>query len=474
MVTGREALFSVEQAISRVRSDEGQLDAALRSAMEEAARLRREETGGFRTLARIKLGVMVRDKVIDGLDATEQRALAMIEGHRRQIEALARRRGDAQIALDRAETGKHDRNQDLANAIEALDQQRDHTAERIKSDPSWKAAGAAVEAARKVAANADQKASLAEADLATKGKPYEDDPLFTYLWRKKHGQAEDTSGRFVRFVDRKIARLIKYQEARANYAMLQEIPARLREHAKNKQNDVEIELQRVAEIERKALVADGIEPVEARANAAHTAMKAAEAEVAKITAELQQVEADREKATGAGDDAVYDQAVSQLAQALAQEDLRQLYQEAVRTATNEDDQAISVISAARAALQKTDSEVAQIRTAIREMAVRRSELEGARDRARSSGYEDPRGTFGGGQEMIGAVIGGILGGALRGGALDQVFHDNYRFPSPRSDPGFGGSPGTQSWPNPWPQGRTGSSRGADSDASGGWRTGGTF
>jgi hypothetical protein len=474
MVTGREALFSVEQAISRVRADENQLDVALRSAMDEAARLRREETAGFRALARAKLDVMVRDKVVDDLDATEQRALAMIEGHRRQIEQLARRRSDAQAALDRAETGKHDRDQDLADAIEALDQQRDRTAERIKSDPSWQAAGAAVEAARKVAANADQKAALAEADLATKGRPYEDDPLFMYLWRKKHGQAEDASGRLVRFVDRKIARLINYQDARANYAMLQEIPARLREHAKNKQNDVEVERQRVTDIERKALVADGIEPLEARANAAQAAMTAAAEEVAKITAGLQQIEADRQKALGVADEAVYDQAVGQLAQALSQEDLRQLYQEAVRTATKADDQAIVAISGARTALQKTDGEVAQIRGQIREMAVRRSELEGARDRARSSGYGDPRGTFGGGQDMLGAVIGGILAGALQGGALDRVLRDNYRSPGRRSDPDFGGRGEAPSWPNPWSPGPADSGRGPGDDAGGGWRTGGSF
>jgi hypothetical protein len=40
MFTGRAALWSVEQAISRARADEGRLDAALRSAIEEAARLR--------------------------------------------------------------------------------------------------------------------------------------------------------------------------------------------------------------------------------------------------------------------------------------------------------------------------------------------------------------------------------------------------------------------------------------------------
>src|SRR5262245_32547823 len=139
MFTGRDALSSVEQAIGQVRADEGQLDRALRSAIEEAARLRREEAEGFRTLARIRLDAMGRDHGVGNLEATERRALAMIEEHRRALDELSRRRDEAQAALQKAETAKHDRNQDLAHALEALDEQRHRTAERIKQDPGWQA-----------------------------------------------------------------------------------------------------------------------------------------------------------------------------------------------------------------------------------------------------------------------------------------------------------------------------------------------
>jgi hypothetical protein len=483
MFTGRDALSSVEQAISRVRADEGRLDAALQSVMAEAARLRREEADGFRALARVRLETMESDRLIGDLDATERRALAMIDAHRREIDGLARRRDEAQAALDKAEAAKHDRNQQLAEALDLLDEQRQRTAERIKSDDAWKATKAAVEAAEKIAASADQKASLSEADLAVKRKPYEDDPLFMYLWNKKHGQAEDRSSYLVRFFDRKVARLVGYQDARANFAMLQEIPSRLREHANNKQNDVGTAKEHVAALERAALVADGVEPLERRVADAHAAMKAAEEAVAKVSAELQQIESDRQKALSANEDAVYDRATDLLAQALAREDIRELYQEAVRTATKTDDRAISSISAAREALAKAEGEVAQIRGEIRQTAQRRSELEGARDRARTGGYDDPRGTFGGGQDMIGEVIGGILRGALQGGALDRVLRDNHRFPTPRADPDFGGRRGAPSWPNPWGESRAdtggggwpgGDSRGSDDDSGGGWRTGGSF
>ena len=117
----------------------------------------------------------------------------------------------------------------------------------------------------------------------------------------------------------------------------------------------------------------------------------------------------------------------------------------------------------------------QIRAEIRELAQRRGELEGARDRARSVGYDDPRGHFGSGRHPE-QVIGGILTGVLSGNALDRVLRDNYRRPQPRVDPDFGGGR-TGSWSGPWvgpgdsPWGDTpmpGGGGGSGDDS--GWRT----
>jgi hypothetical protein len=478
MISGRDALTTVEQAISRVRSDEGQLDAALRSAMEQSASLRRAEADGFRVLARIKLDAAVRDRLIDDLDASERAAFALIEEHRRRLEDLSRRRAEEQVALDRAEAAKHEVDQALADALDRLDARRHGTMERIRSDPSWQQASSRVEAVRQIATNADQKASQAEQDLAIKRKPYEDDPLFTYLWARKHGQAEDTSGRLVRFVDRWVADLVGYRDARANYAMLREIPLRLREHADNKRRDVEAAERETAAIERAALIADGIEAIEASAEAARDAMRKAESEVAAITARVAAIDAERQATVGPGDAGVYDKAVDMLAQALAAKDLRDLYESAVRTPAPTDDQVVRAITETRRKLQSIDGELARLRTDIREIAQRRTELESARDRARRSGYDDPRGTFDGGQDVLGEVIGGILRGAMRGGDLDRVLRGGYRSPVPRADPDFGGRGSGPSWPGPWDGPDTESSGGHPGrhghGHGGGWRTGGSF
>jgi hypothetical protein len=474
MFTGRDALVSIEQAISRTRNEESRLDGALRSAMEEVARLRREEAEAFRTIAQIKLDSLMRDQVVDDLETTERRALEMVRNHVRELEELGRQRDTTQAALDAAEATKHERDQKLVEALEAVLALRARSAERMKSDPDWQKATIALASATEIAANAESKASLAESDLAAKGKPYRDDPLFMYLWNKKHGQAEDSSGTFVRFFDRKVARLIGYSGARANYAMLNEIPLRLREHARRKRADLEASTAQLSEIEHRAMVAEGIEALEKRAAAATDAMRAAAEAVMKLTGELQAGEAERQRAV-TGADAVYQGAVDLLAQTLSREDLRKLYQDAISTPVKTDDQAILAISAARKALQKADGEVSQIRSEIRELARRRGELEGARNRARHRGYDDPRGTFGGGPDMLGQVIGGILSGALQGAVIDRILRDNYRAPFPSPDRDFGGPIGAPSWPNPWgPAHDSGGWPGGGPTDDSGWRTGGGF
>jgi hypothetical protein len=449
MISGREALFAIEKAISTVRRDEHALDEALRTSLSDARRHRHEMAEGFRTLARARLDALARDQVIGDLDQSERQALALLEGRQREIDALARTRDDAQAALDDAEAEKHERDQELADALDAIDELYDRATERMKVDSHWHDAKAAVATAVEDAHSAETKAADAEADRARESKPYENDPIFMYLWNKRARQAGNGTGSIGRVFDRMLERLIGYHETRARYETLREIPTILHEQARNKARDIDMARAQLAALEHQALVTDGLDELETRAESAHAAVVSAEQAVARITADLGKIEAKRQWILEADDQKSERRALDLLAQALEREDLRQLYRDAVSTQTPADDLAVSAISSAQTALQKADGDVLRIRSQLREMARRRSELEGARDRARSIGYDDPRGRFDGEGDAIGDVIGGILSGAIRGAVLDRILRDNYRAPRGRADPDFGHWEGASSLSHPW-------------------------
>jgi hypothetical protein len=63
-VSGREALSAVENAINGVRTNESRLADVLRSAAQEAERLRQQLADSFRSLALIRLDALVRNEVV--------------------------------------------------------------------------------------------------------------------------------------------------------------------------------------------------------------------------------------------------------------------------------------------------------------------------------------------------------------------------------------------------------------------------
>lgn len=87
------------------------------------------------------------------------------------------------------------------------------------------------DALRRMAAEAERKAEQAAADREDKRVPYESDPLFMYLWRRRYGTPAYDKVGFVKRMDGFVARHIGYERARANYHTLMALPDRLAEHA---------------------------------------------------------------------------------------------------------------------------------------------------------------------------------------------------------------------------------------------------
>ena len=261
MISGRQALATVEQAIGRARAEEGRLDAALRSASEEAVRLRTARMDAFRKLARLKLD----EGLMGEIDSTEARALALVEEWRRDFERVSTLRTRAQENAEMTETDRHARADDYEKAAKELHELRNRVEADAVVTAAWAAQRDRIEQLRNVADRAEGKAAQAEADRDLKRKPYDADPLFRYLWERRFGSADYQSGALTCFIDGWVARLIGYSGARANYALLNDLPSRLREHVSYVRKELQVEETRLTTIEREALVNAGIGALEQRA-----------------------------------------------------------------------------------------------------------------------------------------------------------------------------------------------------------------
>lgn len=485
MISGSDAFASIERAMQRVRSDEDKLTAVMTSIAEGAARLRAAMSEDFKQLARIKLDSLQSQPITASLDQAETRALALIEDGKRAAEELQQKRTAANASLEDARSAKTAAAAEAEAAGDALDALTAATETRLKDDPAWQAQAKILEAQEAIADEADKKADQAEADLAAKRRPYEADEIFIYLWKRGYGTQAYQGGGLTRMLDGWAARLVDYQKYRPNFAMLQEIPVRLRAHARAKETEVTAERTRLEAIERNALIADGVEPLEKTLAAARGRLSAADKAVNDAQSTLKQLDAQYTAEFGAGRSAAYDKAVDVLAESLAREDLRGLYREALATPGPDDERVVAHLMEQEKKLKDSDDELAKTRETIRELARRRAELQSARDDARAKGYDQPYAGFGN-EGIIDQVIADIARGVLRSSDLGRVLSDGFSRRAPRSPGGFGGG----GWPyNDW--GNSGgfggsgggggirirrfpSSGGGSRSSGGGFRTGGSF
>jgi chromosome segregation ATPase len=463
MISGRQALAQIEQTIEKARQQEAKCEQAYAAATEEVGRLRIQRTEAFRELARLKLDAITQDKVVGQLDAAERQAISLLDSRREALRQLTERRRQAEERVRQAEAQRQAATDALEKAVADADAIRKAVEARVSTNPEWIAARARVDEVTGQAQQAEKKAVQAETDRDEKRRPYEADPLFMYLWTRKFGTAAYRVNPFSRAMDRLVARVVGYDRARANYALLNEIPERLREHARRILEDLRQERDRLRMMERQALVDAGIEAAEAGAARAQAALAEAERRLAETREALAALDRSYDTSVLEGD-APYREAVELLAAADEREDLNRLYQEALATPTPRDEEIVRRIQATDVMITRALRQAVDAHRQLRETAQRRAVIEREWEELRHQGYDTPYGTFGN-EAALGNVLGGVLTGAIGGAILGQVLRGGFHHgPSPW-DSGFGGG-----LPIPPPDGfGTGGSFGG-----GDFRTGGSF
>ena len=455
MLSGLQVLGSFDQALLQAQQQAAASDRRLSELNNRLLQVRNEEGEAYRALARVRMAAPKNDQLIERLTAVDanvrtalqQRtsataeidaAITAIEGEAKKLQAA---RGEATAVVE-------ERRKALLAAEHAIRQ-------RLEQTPPYQQQSQAAQRAEQIAASAEEKTRQAENDRIEKGKPCEQDELFRYLWKSGYGSAAYAAGPFTRMMDRWVARLTGYDKARADYAMLQEIPRRLAEHAARRREQAQAEARRLWEMQQAAL--NEGEPVAERA-------QLTEAE-AKVDAIDDQIEANGKRAIEAyerraaitrGDHPAIRGATQVIESALRHEDLQVLRAEAQRTPGADDDAAVRRLEQLETEEQQLLASIEQANADQQTHRQQMTEIDSVRRDYRRRGYN--RGMF---DSAGGALIGSLLGQLLGGAMSRDVFWD--RMDQHR-----------QSWPQPggWGGGFGG---GGDSDFGGeDFRTGGGF
>lgn len=448
-ISGPQALKSLDDAIRNIRVEEQDITSRLTHSTETISKLRDSEGEQFTRLARLRLSPEMQAQIVSDLSVAEQSARNVIERRSQSLRDL-----DAQVVkLDkRIAKFAHDR-RDALTEVEAqqkaLSDLSDEIAAAISGDPDYAEKRKAADEMRAVAEESLKKTRTAEEDRETKGRPYRDDPLFIYLWEAGYGTRNYKANNLVRWLDSLVARLIRYHDARPNYAMLNEIPLRLREHAERQIAAADEADAALDEIENRAIDKAGGGPI-------RTALEKAQQQVDEIDTKMVEAEDQRDQLTrdiadfAEQDDPALEVAVKGLAGSLQSTQLSQLIDDARRTPTHEDDAILSQIDDLRLRIVDEETEGRELRERLKVLARRRRELEDIEFEFKKSKFDDPRSHFKE-DDLVGDLLGEFLRGAISASTYWGHWKRSQNWRADTSD--WGGSIGLpnsgrrSNWPN---------------------------
>lgn len=449
---GPEALASLDEAMRDIRREEDEISKRLARSGERVGKIRESEAELFRQLAQLRLDPSVQGELDGRISAAEAKARDMLKAHARDLSKAEQAAAEIDATLAKL-TG------DRASALKELE---GHQAElkalgerltaTIAKEPAFAAKRQSAQELAEIANQSMRKTEQAEADREDKGKPYRDDPLFMYLWEAGYGTSNYRANNLIRYFDGLVANIVSFAKARPNFAMLNEIPLRLREHAERQIAGAKAAETELEALETEAIDAAGGKPIRA-------ALGAVQQRIDAIDAQIVTIEDQRDQTTqtlgvlAEGNNPAFASALSELANALAREDIQTLLAEARRTRTGQDDTIVAQIDDARARAKDEEDETRDQKERLKTLADRRRELEDIQWEFKKQRFDDPRSTF-----REDRLVGDLLNDFLRGGISAASYWDQWRRSQNwNSSTDWGGGTGLpdngrQRSNTPWPQG----------------------
>ncbi|MEM1088050.1 MAG: hypothetical protein AAGH90_09990 [Pseudomonadota bacterium] len=344
-ISGRDALQQIDRSIARLRKRLSDAVNDAETVERRKAEVRDDQIVAYRELADIRLQYL-DDAEAEDLDRVHRQALKLLQSHDKRVADQRAIMQAAQAELERLEDSRLKANNRLEEAIETYESIVAQVESELSKDPSYQALVNAFDDVQAVAHRAGEKLAVARDERDEKGAPYEGDPLFMYLWERGFRTTEYSGRGLFKMLDAWVAKLCNYDDARANYKRLNDIPTWLEQHVSEQEAEVLDAKERLEAAEQTALDQGGAEDARHHIAAIRDELAQLDASI-EIGETTYRSEVADHKALSTGDTGPIQEARSVLIEGMqrfAFEDLREL---AAETVTRRDDNLVDELVALR-------------------------------------------------------------------------------------------------------------------------------
>ncbi|MEL6859076.1 MAG: hypothetical protein AAFO74_11865 [Pseudomonadota bacterium] len=439
-ITGREALTTFDRAVARLRDRLAKAIDAADELDHREADVRREQIQRYLALTDIRLDE-IADTDEQELDRLHRQAKALLDDHDTYVAEEARRLASVAEKLETLERDREELSDTRRTQLEQYETRVAEIEAELKTNPAYQQLFEDSETAAAIAERAEHKLMMAREELETKGAPYRDDPLFSYLWQRQYRTASYKAMPLFRWLDGWVAKLCKFDEARANFARLNDIPAWLEEHSAEQSAEAGQVLDALEAHEAHALEAGGAEAIRLQAEESRLGMERIDADI--------QIEETRHGVFAEAHAAALDrragpaqEARALIHQGLQRLDIPTLRRMAAETYTRADDELVTDLVELRKEELSMELDADDVKARPGQLKQDLSALERVRRKFKSARYDSDYATFK--PSAIDAAITGLVAGRSDPEKVFRKLQRAVKRREPRTNPGFGGARRTRS------------------------------
>ncbi|MEL7311920.1 MAG: hypothetical protein AAFN07_10440 [Pseudomonadota bacterium] len=346
MSSGRRLLARLDTALTQSRSDFRELDIEVQSTNAALARNHRGQVAAYQALARQRLADIERETMIDEADRADKEAARLLAHRDDALGALEKELTDNADALTRLRSQETQQVEALEAAESALESRLAEVDAELAESSAHQALVKGAQDAVNTVNNATEKLHDAQAQREQKRIPYDNDPLFTYLWDARYGTSDYRAGLFRRFMDGRVAKHIRFEAARRNFHTLNEIPRQLAKHVERLEETAAAAAQKVVDAEAAADRDAGVDALQAAVEERQLTLNDTEQSIETAQSDYAELLKSRQ-AFADGRDPDFRAALKVLTEQMQAEPIPELSRAAALTPTTEDDSVVARLAELR-------------------------------------------------------------------------------------------------------------------------------